>query len=357
VEIKRFRNDEIGYIQRAMMTIRDGLKAALDDIRANLRQVTQFSRRMNTVVTESSDAMGVITGNMRDAQKRTQEQHGSAQAVSDATDDIFTQIRSLDKAVQTQAANISESTAAITQMVANIDAIRAAANQASRITDGLEASSEKGHKMLVTLVEEIRGIEAESQLLFSANKTIAEIAAQTNILAMNAAIEAAHAGEAGRGFAVVAGEIRKLAELVGKESNSVAQEITKMGRGIQQIQTASDETAGTMDRIFKEIKDMDVSFGAVNRAVEEHSSGGAEILKAIKTLQDTTQAVQEGSGAIFKRSGAIREAMDKLEKISEEVNDEVKTVLAASQSITSFLENAKEMIRAEGAETDEPENA
>jgi methyl-accepting chemotaxis protein len=280
---------------------------------------------------------------MEAIQTETDVQDQSVVQTSGAIDTIISSIGSLDNAVHTQAAHITESSAAIEQMVANIASIRSVVTSVGRTTDTLSKSSEAGHKMLVKLTEEVSRMYEQSATLQNANKTIADIAGQTNILAMNAAIEAAHAGEAGKGFAVVAQEIRKLAELSGKESSAISAEIKKLEQAIEQISTVSSETVGAMDAIFTEINSMDASFAVVSNAVEEQAVGGGQIITALKTVQDMTVQVRDGAGMIQQQSGSIHQEMTKLQQISENVIKQVHEVRLAGGSIADFLENAKKI--------------
>ncbi|MHC6203105.1 methyl-accepting chemotaxis protein [Breznakiellaceae bacterium SP9] len=343
VAIQQFRKDEIGNIQQALIKIRDSLHKAMNDLKEHLEKMTMTDNQLNEVIAESSDALGIITGNMEAMQIETDVQTQSVVQTSGAIDKIISSIGSLDSAVYTQAAHITESSAAIEQMVANIASIRSVVAGTKKTTATLSKSSVQGHAMLVKLAEEVSRMHEQSATLQNANKTIADIAGQTNILAMNAAIEAAHAGESGKGFAVVAGEIRKLAELSGKESAAISTEIKKLEQAIRQIGTVSNETVGAMDTIFKEINSMDDSFAVVSSAVEEQAGGGGQIITALKAVQDMTGQVRDGAEMIHRQSGSIHEEMAKLQRISENVTKQVQEVRLASGNIASFLENAKKI--------------
>jgi methyl-accepting chemotaxis protein len=348
VDFKKVRTDEIGDMQQALIQIRDSLRKGIDDLhQQHLDKTINAGKRLNTVVVESFDAMELITNTMDAVDTKVQSQIESVQSASDASGEIFEQADSFEQTVYTQAECIANSSKTIEQMVSSIIAIRSVVEGTGKTTDTLSKSSEKGHQMLLKLAEELKNIEGQSVTLQNANKTIADIAGQTNILAMNAAIEAAHAGESGKGFAVVAGEIRKLAELSGKESASISLEIKKMERAIAQIGMVSNETVGAMDSIFTEIKSMSDSFAVVNRSVETQAADGTQMLSALQTVQDMTKQVREGAGLIHQRSTAIHQEMEKLQQISQEVMESVHGMRGASRSIASFLENAKELARSE----------
>jgi methyl-accepting chemotaxis protein len=347
VNINQFRTDEIGDIQRALIKIRDSLKAAIEKLNKNLQKITGNSERLNAVIAESSNSLEVITGNMEKMKLDAESQTESVRETSGAIDKIVGSIDSLNDAVYAQATHITQSSAAIEQMVAHIDSIRQVAGNAGKTADTISESSSTGQTKLLKLVDEINAIHQQSEILQNANKTIADIAAKTNLLAMNAAIEAAHAGEAGKGFAVVASEIRKLAELSSKESNSISSEINKIEQRITQITAVSSDTVRSMETMFTEIKALDQSFGVMNNAVEEQSAGGSQILTALRALQDITGKVKEGTDNIQHQSGAIQKAAITLESISQKVAQQAIEVNTASGKITAHLENAKELAYAE----------
>ena len=340
VEIRKTRIEEIGSLHDALMVIRDNFKKAMNDLNNNLKRLTGLSKTLDSAMNRSAEDLTVINHNMDLMQNQSNLQLESVNQTSDSVETIVQNVGMLNKAVQTQSDNISVSSASIEEMVANIQSIRTVVNNVSNTTKKLSHSSELGQKKMVQLVEKLNQVSEQSKSLQNANKTIARVANQTNLLAMNAAIEAAHAGVAGKGFAVVAEEIRKLAELSDKESVSISIEIKKMEEVIKEMISASDETAGSIDLMFSEANTMGSSFATVNNAVEEQALGGKQILESLKTIDEMTQEVKSKSGEIQQVSDHIYREIEKLKSTSSQVSVSVQGVREANQNIETILKDA-----------------
>ncbi|MDR1900439.1 MAG: methyl-accepting chemotaxis protein [Treponema sp.] len=355
IDIPRERKDEIGDVQRAFYTIRDELRKTISGINNERLGQKNISGNLHISIRESSDGLEVITSSMESVQNKTNVQMDSVVRTADSVEGIIKHIRSLENAVEVQADTISRSSESIEQMVRDIDSVRSVVRQAHETTGNLGRSSEAGRKMLSNLTEELKQIADQSAFLEKANTALVKIAAQTNLLAMNAAIEAAHAGEAGKGFAVVAGEVRSLAELSNKESASISSEVKNMRNGIEKMRQVSAGTVETLGGMFTEVTDMQASFNSVNAAVEAQASNGTQVLNALSGLRETTDQVRTGSGEIQKESETIHNVVENLKSISKDVNDSILDVQRASKRITESLDVAQKI--AEGHYLIPPEDA
>jgi len=195
--------------------------------------------------------------------------------------------------VTEQAAAVTESSAAIEQMIANIRSVTSTLQRNTRNVEELQEASEVGHSGLSGVVADIRGITAESESLLEINSVMQNIASQTNLLSMNAAIEAAHAGEAGRGFAVVAAEIRKLAESSAVQSKTISTVLKKIKSSIDTITKSTEGVLRKFDAIDEGVKIVAGQENNILNAMEEQGQGSRQILQAMGQLKDITQKVKE----------------------------------------------------------------
>ncbi|MDR0585791.1 MAG: methyl-accepting chemotaxis protein [Treponema sp.] len=343
IDIPSDRKDEIGDVQRAFHKIRNELKKTITDINNEHMGQKNVSGNLHVSITESSDGLEVIARNMESVQNKTDVQMKSVVQTADSVEGIIKHIHSLENAVDVQGGTISRSSESIEQMVNDIGSVRSVVQEAHVTTGNLSRSSEAGRKTLSNLTDELTRIADQSVFLEEANSALVNIAAQTNILAMNAAIEAAHAGEAGKGFAVVAREIRSLAELSNKESASISDEVKSMRDGIEKMRQVSIETVNTLGSMFTEVTDMQASFDSVTTAVEAQASNGAQVLKALSGLRETTEQVHTGSDEIQKESDLIYQVVEDLKNISKDVNESVLDVQKASKKIADSLGVARKI--------------
>ncbi|WP_174220847.1 methyl-accepting chemotaxis protein [Borrelia turcica] len=295
---------------------------------------------------EINKAYDTITNSNQYIEKTQGEVEKQVEFISNTTNTIESlskNIASLDNSIETQAASVEESSSAIEEMIGSIQSVTEITQKAAKSTEELKVFSDDGRKKQEEVIMQIKEIYKNSTRLQEANALISSIASQTNLLSMNAAIEASHAGEAGKGFAIVAEEIKDLAEQVTSQSESVAASINEIMDSINKTVKTSELTNKAFNQIFDSINLVVQVIEEINHTMQEQSIGSQEILKALNTMREITYEVKIGSNEMFRGNKEIINTVSLLEEINitvsnsmKSLKEEIKRLIGAIESIKTF---------------------
>ena len=300
------------YITKEASLLANGFNLVTERLEANINSMKESRVSLN-------EAGGKLSGTIEDLmssivqigasisntgmnlKNQTNSVSQSAQSISK----ILDMIHQLEELVQTQVKAVQGASTAVEQMVGNINEVDKSVDKMAHSFGVLDQTAQNGVQTQNELQKQIIEIENQSKLLSEANKVIASIAGQTNLLAMNAAIEAAHAGDAGQGFAVVADEIRKLSETSSTQSKTIGAQLKSIQAAINTVVQATQSGVQDYANLSKEIQDTDMLVQQIKAAMTEQQQGSTQILGALNEMNGSTQQVQDASKEITTASQAI----------------------------------------------------
>jgi methyl-accepting chemotaxis protein len=225
-------------------------------------------------------------------------------------------IENLNEQIIRQASAIEESSAAIEEMMATINNTALTAQKKQAAIQDLVTNVEQGRASMRETIEAVGSISRGVEGVGSTIKVISNIAANTDLLSMNAAIEAAHAGDAGRGFAVVASEIRRLSETTRENSRNIAHTLTGIVDGIKETTSRSSATDTLIGTMAEEINGFANTMTELINSLGELSIGSREITTALVHLREHAEAIKTGYHNMMDKTHDLEESMQKITKVA-----------------------------------------
>ena len=335
--------DELGTIAGMVNDFCDHLSGGIGTIKYKINGLNHTSFELSINMGKTSSAVEQIILNLDNMKNLMVKQENGAEEAGKAVGIIKENIDSLKKIIQEQTESVNMSSSAIEEMTANIHSVTQTLVENSKNVNFLTEASENGKTGLQLVTQEIQEIAHDSEGLLQINSLMNSIASQTNLLSMNAAIEAAHAGEAGKGFAVVADEIRKLAETSGKQSKTTATMLKKIKASIDNITKSSNEVSerfGTIDSSVKIVSEHEQN---ILHSMEEQEIGGKQILESIGRLRDITHSVKKGSDDMEQSGETLVKETDEFIEISKETVEGMNEILAGINQINVSVNHVNEM--------------
>lgn len=335
--------DEIGDLAKYFNLTVEKIGQTILLVKNQTTQLKLSGELLATNTNQTAAAINQITANIHSIQNQTVNQSASVTETSATIEQVSKGIERLNELITDQSANITQSSSAIEEMMANIHSVTMSLVKNEANISRLTESSQSGKTQVEKIANAITEVAKDSQSLLEVSSLIQGIASQTNLLAMNAAIEAAHAGEFGKGFAVVADEVRKLAETSSTQTKTITAMLKKITASIQEITAYSENVVSTFMLIEDEVETVGTHEATILNAMKEQNEGGRQILESISALNTITQNVHQNSEEMLTGSQQVLEETKNMNHITQEITNGMNEMASGSKQISVAVEQVNQL--------------
>jgi methyl-accepting chemotaxis protein len=327
------RDNEIGALAAHFNQMMDSVRSLILTIQSEASNLSGIGINLSTHMNETSAAIHEISATISSIKGRSANQSAGVTETAAAITDVTGNIEKLNNTVVKHNEYVNRSSAAIEEMISSIRSVTTTLEKNVVSVNELAGASEAGRSGLSDVSNDIQEIAKESEGLLEINAVMENIAAQTNLLSMNAAIEAAHAGEAGKGFAVVADEIRKLAENSSAQSKTISTVLKRIKGNIDKMFVSTSNVLKKFEAIAENVQTVSAQTANIKAAMEEQNSGGRQILESISALLEMTGQVKDGSQEMLEGSQKIVLQTNSMETATREITNGMNEMSAGAGQI------------------------
>lgn len=332
---------ETGLVLNSLNTFLDSsrnvllsMKTSIDNSNINAKALVNETNEMISNIYKITDGINIVQNEMNNQSVGINETNASINQIMD-------NIQALHQAVQDQSSSISESSASIDEMIANITSMANLISKNRTSITELTKSIGIGKDVINNVNNTATEISKRSEALLEASNIIQNIASQTNLLAMNAAIEAAHAGESGKGFAVVADEIRKLAEESSSQGKNISSTLQQLSSSIVDMSEDVNTAKAKFDFILHLAEEVQTQESIIMNALEEQSSGNTQVLEAMKIINNSTSMVRDNSHEMISGGKQIVTEMQQLSHLTKKIHELMASMLTNVDAIQGRIDSVK----------------
>jgi len=336
-------NDEITDMAEYFNETIEKIGTSIRAVEENSNEMEEIGNELASNMTETASSIHQISANIDGVKQQAMTQAASVTETAATIEEIVRTIKQLNTSIEIQAGSVAQSSASVEQMVANIASIGQTLDKTDSVIKSLTTATGDGKATLVTSNTVTQKIAEESGSLMEASSVIQHIASQTNLLAMNAAIEAAHAGEAGKGFAVVADEIRKLAEDSAAQGKTITATLKTLSGEIETLSASSKTVEEKFNAIFSLAEQVKEMSDRLTEAMDEQENGSKEVLTAIKSINTVTIEVQAGSEEMLKGGEGVAEEMQKLDGLTRVITESMNEMASGAVQISNAVQEVTEI--------------
>ncbi|MGL4393808.1 MAG: methyl-accepting chemotaxis protein [Brevinema sp.] len=328
-------SDEMGFIARNLNLFFEKLERAISGaniaMRKALYQSTQLFRSSQGWLQETQEmgrSIDVISGQMNHQINSVNQAASALEEMERTLDIIFSNI-------SRQSAAMTESAATLEEMGRQVESVAKISDDTASFATKLTEIADKGSQAVDASVISIRDVAEYSSQIIKLLKLITGIAKQTNLLAMNASIEAAHAGESGRGFAIVAEEIRRLSETTNKNAKEIGTVVDtmvdKIENSVAQAQLAGEE----LQQVNIYAKNVADRTSELNNMMQEQNTATHEMLSAIEGLVTLAQEIKL---SMEEQQQGLREYSGSMVRLKENFGETKQTLDEHMMSVQKLLQ-------------------